>query len=87
LISSSEQITIDLRSGQPAETSWPTITAFAPYGAVAETFATAILIGGPEIAQTLAWKNPQISYLTVGQDGCIRFPEPTKCVCLSTENV
>jgi FAD:protein FMN transferase len=62
---------IDPRTGQPAETFWLSVTAFASRGAVAEAFAKAILIGGPGFAQTLVWNNPQISYLAVDREGHI----------------
>ncbi|MFN8434526.1 MAG: FAD:protein FMN transferase [Anaerolineales bacterium] len=56
---------IDPRSGEPAKSPWLSVTVFAPHAAQAETFAKALLIAGPEGAQTLLDKNPKISFLAV----------------------
>jgi thiamine biosynthesis lipoprotein ApbE len=59
---------IDPHSGEPAETHWLSVTVFAPTGAIADAFAKAILIVGPEFARTLIRKYPQIYYLAVDRD-------------------
>ena len=56
---------IDPRSGEPAESCWLSVTVFAPHAVQAETFAKALLIAGPEGAQTLLDKNPQISFIAI----------------------
>ncbi|MFN8412589.1 MAG: FAD:protein FMN transferase [Anaerolineales bacterium] len=60
---------IDPRTGQPSEIYWLSVTVFAPHAAAAETFAKAILIGGPQVAERLIKHNPEISYLAVDQQG------------------
>jgi thiamine biosynthesis lipoprotein len=56
---------IDPRTGKPAETPWLCVTVFAPKAVQAETFAKAILIVGPEHAQSLLDNNPSISFIAV----------------------
>jgi len=56
---------IDPRSGEPAETPWLSVTVFASAATLAETFAKAILIAGPEGAQILIDNNPDISFIAV----------------------
>lgn len=56
---------IDPRTGESAETPWLSVTVFAPTAVLAETFAKAILIAGPEGAQSLLYKNPEISFIAV----------------------
>jgi FAD:protein FMN transferase len=69
------QYLIDPRSGEPAETHWLSVTVFGPTGAIADAFAKAILIGGPEFARTLIRKYPQIYYLAVDRDCQVCIPE------------
>jgi len=68
---------IDPRSGKPAETPWWSVTAFAPKAVLAETFAKAILIAGPEGSQSLLENNPDISFLAVDAEGQI-WKSPTE---------
>lgn len=68
---------IDPRNGQPAETMWLSVTAFAPNAALAETFAKAILIAGPIEAERLLANNPNISFLAVDTQGQI-WKSPTE---------
>lgn len=71
---------IDPRSGEPAETPWLSVTVFYPSAAFAEACAKAILIGGPEMAQSLADAYPAVRFLGVDADGQIwnsaRHKEP-----------
>jgi len=60
---------IDPRTGNPAETPWLSVTVFAPKAVLAETFAKAILIAGPEQTQPLLNNNPDISFIAVDADG------------------
>ena len=60
---------IDPRSGQPAQTPWLSVTVLAPHAALAETFAKAILIGGPRTADRLTRENTAIKFLAVDADG------------------
>ena len=68
---------IDPRSGEPAESCWLSVTVFAPHAVQAETFAKALLIAGPEGAQTLLDKNPQISFIAIDTDQQI-WKSPTE---------
>lgn len=62
---------IDPRTGEPAETPWLSVTVFAPKAALAETFAKAILIAGPDGADTLLDNNSEVSFIAVDADGQI----------------
>jgi thiamine biosynthesis lipoprotein len=62
---------IDPRSGEPADSTWLSVTVVAQAAAEAEAFAKAILIAGPEQAQLFADQNPQIAYLAVDESGQI----------------
>ncbi len=68
---------IDPRSGKPAQSCWLSVTVFAPHAIQAETFAKALLIAGPEGAQTLLDKNPQISFIAIDTDQQI-WKSPTE---------
>ena len=68
---------IDPRTGQPAETPWLSVTVFAPKAVLAETFAKAILIAGPDGTQTLLDNNPEISFIAVDAEGQI-WKSPTE---------
>jgi thiamine biosynthesis lipoprotein ApbE len=67
---------IDPRTGEPAVTSWLSVTVIAPHTSEAEVFAKALLIGGPLGSQEIA-RNcvTQFSYLAVDQDRNIREPQ------------
>jgi len=71
---------INPSTGEPAETPWLSVTVFAPQAVQAETFAKAILIAGPEQAQTLIDNNPGISYLAVDEQGQIAYESTEKAV-------
>jgi thiamine biosynthesis lipoprotein len=62
---------IDPRSGEPADSTWLSVTVVAQVAAEAEAFAKAILIAGPGQAQLFVDQNPQIAYLAVDEGGQI----------------
>ncbi|MCB0119575.1 MAG: FAD:protein FMN transferase [Anaerolineales bacterium] len=62
---------IDPRSGEPAETPWLSVTCFAETAAKAETFAKSVLIGGPDYAERMLLKFPELNFLAVNQEGQI----------------
>jgi len=62
---------IDPRTGLPAETDWLSVTVIAPHADMAEVFAKALLIAGPQEAEMMAQNEPEISYLTVDHAGMI----------------
>ncbi len=61
---------IDPRTGEPADTAWLSVTVIAAHADMCEVFAKALLIAGPQQAQTIA-KNADISYLAVNREGNI----------------
>jgi thiamine biosynthesis lipoprotein len=62
---------IDPRTGEPAETNWLSVTVVAPHADMAEVFAKALLIAGPQEAEMVALGAPEISYLAVDRRGDI----------------
>jgi len=60
---------IDPRNGQPADTIWLSVTAYAPQAAAAEVFAKALLIGGTGQAGGLLAGHPEIAYIAVDGQG------------------
>jgi thiamine biosynthesis lipoprotein len=62
---------IDPRTGEPAQTTWLSVTVAAPWIATAEVYAKALLIGGELEAPLLLALHPEISYYTVDHDGRI----------------
>ena len=60
---------IDPRTGEPANTSWLSVTVLAPHAAAAETFAKAFLIAGEAETRWLAEQNPELTVLAVDKDG------------------
>jgi FAD:protein FMN transferase len=60
---------INPRTGEPAITSWLSVTVLAPHAATAETFAKAFLIADEEEIQLLAEQNPELTVLAVDKDG------------------
>jgi thiamine biosynthesis lipoprotein len=62
---------IDPRTGEPAQTDWLSVTVVAPHADMAEVFAKALLIAGPQDAERIAYNAPEISYLTVDRGGQI----------------
>lgn len=68
---------IDPRCGEPAESPWLSVTVSAPQAVQAETFAKALLIAGPQGAQTLLDENPHISFIAVDTEQHI-WKSPTE---------
>jgi thiamine biosynthesis lipoprotein len=60
---------IDPRSGEPAVTSWLSVTVYSPQAASAEVFAKALLIAGANQAAELVDGNPDIAYIAVDEQG------------------
>ena len=60
---------IDPRTGEPANTSWLSVTVLAPHAATAETFAKAFLIADEDETQLLGEQNPELTVLAVDEDG------------------
>lgn len=61
---------IDPRTAQPADTDWLSVTVIAFEGAVAEAWAKALLIAGPDRAPQLANRAP-IEFMAVDREGRI----------------
>ena len=66
---------VDPRSGEPSDSPWLSVTAFAPSGALAEAGAKSMLIGGPQFARTLVASHPEFYYLAVDHDGQVWVPD------------
>ena len=62
---------IDPRTGEPAETDWLSVTVIAPHADMAEVFAKALLIAGPQEADIVTQNAPEIYYLAVDREGKI----------------
>ena len=60
---------INPRTGEPAITSWLSVTVLAPHAAAAETFAKAFLIADEEESQSLGEQNPELTVLAVDKYG------------------
>ncbi len=60
---------IDPRTGEPANTSWLSVTVLAPHAAAAETFAKAFLIADEAETKWLGEQNPDLTVLAVDKDG------------------
>jgi thiamine biosynthesis lipoprotein len=60
---------INPRTGEPATTSWLSVTVLAPHAVAAETFAKAFLIADADETQLLAEQNPELTVLAVDKDG------------------
>ena len=60
---------INPRTGEPAITSWLSVTVLAPHAAAAETFAKAFLIADEEETQSLGEQNPDLTVLAVDKYG------------------
>ena len=60
---------INPRTGEPANTSWLSVTVLAPHAATAETFAKAFLMADKEETQSLGEQNPELTVLAVDKDG------------------
>ncbi len=76
---------IDPRTGEPAETTWLSVTVISASTALAEVFAKALLIAGPDGARRLAEDNPGLSYLAVDTHGQVWIPENGDIVQLQIE--
>ena len=60
---------INPRTGEPAITSWLSVTVLAPHAATAETFAKAFLIADEDETQLLSEQTPELTVLAVDKDG------------------
>jgi FAD:protein FMN transferase len=60
---------IDPRTGEPANTSWLSVTVLAPRAAAAETFAKAFLIADEAETKWLGEQNSELTVLAVDKDG------------------
>jgi thiamine biosynthesis lipoprotein len=60
---------IDPRTGKPAQTDWLSVTVVCPRAAVAEVFAKALLIAGPDEAGTLDIDTNNIVFIAVDKQG------------------
>ena len=60
---------IDPRTGEPANTSWLSVTVLAPHATTAETFAKAFLIADEQETQLLGEQNPELIVLAVDKVG------------------
>lgn len=65
---------IDPRSGRPACSPWVSVTVHADSALLAEVFAKALLIAGPEQAPALASRIPTLQYAAVAADGTLVGP-------------
>lgn len=57
------------RTGEPANTSWLSVTVLAPHAAAAEAFAKAFLIADEDETQMLGEQNPELTVLAVDKGG------------------
>jgi FAD:protein FMN transferase len=60
---------IDPRTGEPAQTSWLSVSVLAPHATAAETFAKAFLMANDTETQLLAEQNPELTVLAVDKNG------------------
>jgi thiamine biosynthesis lipoprotein len=60
---------IDPQTGEPANTSWLSVTVLAPHAAAAETFAKAFLIADEDETRLLGEQNPELTVLAVDKNG------------------
>jgi FAD:protein FMN transferase len=60
---------IDPRTGEPANTSWLSVTVLASHATTAETFAKAFLLADEDETQLLGGQNPELTVLAVDKDG------------------
>ena len=60
---------IDPRTGEPAKTSWLSVTVLASHAVAAETFAKAFLIADKDESRLLGQQNPELTVLAVDKDG------------------
>jgi thiamine biosynthesis lipoprotein len=62
---------IDPRSGKPAQTEWLSVTVWAGQAAEAEVYAKALLIAGPQSADSLFKNQTSKAYLAVDKHGWV----------------
>lgn len=62
---------IDPRTGLPAITDWLSVTVLAPHAFVAEVYAKALLISGPEGVSALTVERGDMEYIAVHRDGTL----------------
>jgi thiamine biosynthesis lipoprotein len=60
---------IDPRTGEPANSSWLSVTVLAAHAVTAESFAKAFLIADENEARQLGGQNPELTVLAVDMDG------------------
>ena len=65
---------IDPRTGEPANTSWLSVTVLAPHAVTAEAFAKAFLIADEDETQRLGEQNPALTVLAVDRGGNLTNP-------------
>jgi thiamine biosynthesis lipoprotein len=75
---------INPRTGEPANTSWLSVTVLAPHSTAAETFAKAFLIADKNEALLLGEQNPELTVLAVDRDGnLITLVQPAESLHVS----
>jgi thiamine biosynthesis lipoprotein len=75
---------IDPRTGEPAITSWLSVTVLAPHAAAAETFAKAFLIADEDEVRLLGEQNPELTVLAVDKNGnLVSLVTPTESLNVS----
>jgi thiamine biosynthesis lipoprotein len=60
---------INPRTGEPAITTWLSVTVLAPHAAAAEAFAKAFLIADEDETRSLGEQNPELTVLAVDKNG------------------
>ena len=75
---------IDPRTGEPANTSWLSVTVLAPHATTAETFAKAFLIADEDETRLLGEQNPELTVLAVDKVGnLVSLVEPKESLYVS----
>lgn len=69
---------IDPRTGEPAETTWASVTVIAEHAAQAEVLAKALLIGGADSILDLTSRYPQVAFIAVDRNGQLLGTENSK---------
>jgi FAD:protein FMN transferase len=62
---------IDPRTGEPAKTSWLSVTVMSPDILTAEVYAKALLIGGAGEADHLASRRSDLNYIAIDTNGAL----------------
>ncbi len=60
---------IDPRVGRPAVTPWLSVTVLAPHAVLAEVYAKALLIGGPDEAARVSARRAELVFIAVDAHG------------------